>query len=117
MLDYFLTERVTYVINLAHDLHLGLDLSIQLAILHEFSLLNLLGCKWYTVVLARDLVHNCKRALTSYADSVVLVTAVPLSTSAAACLDGNGRKQINLCVSVGMEKSTRVRTGSLVPSC
>ena len=69
--------------NLAHDLHLVINLLIKDTILHETSLLKFLCGVGYSVEFGCDLVYNGEGALANYTDLVVLWTTSPFSDQSA----------------------------------
>lgn len=65
------------MLDFSHDFHLRVYLLVENSILHESSLLKLLGRIWDTVKLSGNLVHNSKCTLANAADLVVFRTTSP----------------------------------------
>lgn len=63
---------------LAHDLHLIAHFDVEDTILHELSLLHLLGRVYCAFELGRHEVHGSKRTLSNLADPIILGPTTPL---------------------------------------
>lgn len=64
-----------------HDLHFVAKFRVHFPILYKLSLVKFFCCKGCAVVLLRDLVDGGKGTLANLSDEIVLVSALPLSTT------------------------------------